>query len=278
MSSSNNLVSARRPKGVKARRKSHLKLTFPKLSGPNRSWSPNTLRTRLVLNYKHIPYTQSYLSYTHISPILRSFNLAPLSNGPVPYTLPAIIHAPSLPSETGHALNDSWPIAQHLERTFPAPEYPSIFPTPASYPLAVAVQKILANVMVKGMSLHIPKVPNILEPSCAEYFHRTRAVRFGKSLPDFAARGPDLERVWADIEAEFETLAAMLRGAQAMQAKTGPFFEGDKLGYADLVVVAWLGWYFRNDRADWERLVKVGKEADEDAAAAENGPILFKPM
>ncbi|WEW57013.1 hypothetical protein PRK78_002472 [Emydomyces testavorans] len=277
--------------------------TFP---GPNKSWSPNTLRTRLVLNYKQIPYTQSYLPYPSIAPVLRSLRLPPLSNGPVPYTLPAIIHAASIPgTPTRHALNDSWPIAQHLEHAFPAPQHPSIFPTPASYPLAVAVQTILADTMRQGMAVHIPKVAAYLEPSCAEYFSRTRAVRFGKSLPEFAAKGAELERVWAEMETGFGTLAAILRGAEGVEKKAGPFFEGDQVGYADLVLMAMFGWYMRNDRADWERLMDIGKEGefgrlweaclpwlegqgeevefpvpveedDDEGSAVDSGPILFK--
>ncbi|KAI1971042.1 hypothetical protein LOZ53_005706 [Ophidiomyces ophidiicola] len=237
--------------------------TYPRV-GPNKSWSPNTLRTRLVLNFKRIPYTQTYLPFPAVAPVLRALRLPPLTNGPMPYTLPAILHAPSIPAApTTHALNDSWPIALHLERAFPAPGYPSIFPTPASYPLAVAVQNIIINALYGGVSLHIPKVLNCLEPECAEYFDRVRSIRFSTpSLAALAAQGPELDRVWADLEKEFGLLAEMLRGVDGVDKKSGPFFEGDQPGYADLLLAAWFGWYYRMDRADFERLMDIEKNGE----------------
>lgn len=229
------------------------------LTGALKSWSPNTLRTRLVLNFKRIPYTQSFLSYPDIAAVLESLSVAPIPKQYVPYSLPAIIHKPSISAQnpTGFAISDSLPIAFHLESAFPAPEYPSIFPTPASHPLAIAVLKLVSSMMMKQMSIALPKVPALLDPRGQEYFNRTRAELFGKPLTELAAKGEELERVWKDLTADMSTLATMLRGEPGKQ-KSGPFFEGDKAGYADLLLVSFIAWYSRTDIQDFERLMSIG--------------------
>ncbi|EER25248.1 hypothetical protein CPC735_018520 [Coccidioides posadasii C735 delta SOWgp] len=228
--------------------------------GPLKAWSPNTFRTRLVLNFKRIPYTQSFLSYPDIAPTLQSLSVPPVTKQYVPYALPAIIHKPSLSAKnpTHFAISDSLQIALHLESAFPAPEYPSLFPTPASYPLAMAVLKLMTEIMAKQSPIGLPKVPAYLDPRGQEYFNRTRAQLFGKPLPELAARDDELERVWEAVTEILSTLGTMLRGEPGKQ-KTGPFFEGDKAGYADLLVAAFMVWYLRNDKNDWERIMSVGE-------------------
>ncbi|KAK2808006.1 hypothetical protein FQN50_005088 [Emmonsiellopsis sp. PD_5] len=221
---------------------------------PRTSWSPNTLRTRLALNFKRIPYTQSYISYPDIQPLLQSLSVPPLS-GLIPYTLPAIHHPPSLSTAT---INDSWPIALHLERTFHGPQHPSLFPSPASYPLAVAVGRVLAVLFTHTRRILMAKVPVMLDERGAEYFRKTRAGWFGCPLEEYVFKeGEELEGGWREFEGELEVVVKMLRG-EGKEKKEGPFFEGETAGYADLMVVAFLGWYERVDRGDFERIVKVG--------------------
>lgn len=242
----------------------HPLLIIPQLTrqtppiGPSKSWSPNTLRTRLALNYKKIPYTQSFISYPDIAPLLRSLSVPPLRSS-IPYTLPAILHPASIPTPASGALNDSLPIALHLDATFPAPEYPALFPTKASYALALAVQKILSQAIQKGATIVIPKIPAILDPRGREYFLRTREQRFGKPLSEVAPKeGPQLEAVWKAMRTELEVLAGMLRGKEEGGMR-GPFFEGETVGYADFLVVSFLAWFERADRGDWERLCRIGE-------------------
>lgn len=227
---------------------------------PAKSWSPNTVRTRLVLNYKRIPYTQTYISYPDIKPLLHSLSVPRLPSKRLPYTLPAIKHPASLPNAPNGTINDSWPIALHLEAAFTAPQHPTIFPSgEASIALAIAVQKILSQVIVKGMNLVLPKIPAILDERGREYFERTRAEWFGCEVCDLAPKGDEeTKKAWEVLEGELLTLTEMLRGASGRK-KTGPFFEGEKPGYADFLVVAFLAWYERADRGYWERLMKVGK-------------------
>ena len=145
----------------------------------------------MILNAKGIKYTQSWVSYPDIAPLLESVSVPPLG-GHMPYTLPAIVHKSSIKSNPFGVMNDSFPIALHLEETFPEPQYPSIFPNgAASYALAVAVEKLLGIAMSKFYTLIMPLVPPLLDERGAVYFNETRAKSFGVPLAEL---GPKTKR------------------------------------------------------------------------------------
>ncbi|KAL4882767.1 hypothetical protein BJY04DRAFT_34378 [Aspergillus karnatakaensis] len=217
--------------------------------GPSKAWSPNTLKTRIILNFKGIPYTQTYVTYPDIAPLLNSLSVPPHAKGTAhtDYTLPAIT------TESG-TIMDSLPIARHLEEQYP--EKP-IFPSgDASYALAVAVNKVMVAVGSAGYNYIIPAIVKILDPRGQEFFIRTRTVMFGKPLAEVAPT--DKEEVRSMIEKmkkEAAPLVVMLKGKTG---KTGPFIEGEKPGYADFIVVAFLIWFKYADENIWEEIVGLG--------------------
>jgi glutathione S-transferase len=153
-------------------------------------------------------------------------------------------------------MNDSWPVALYLDKAFPAPEYPPLFPSEGSQALALAVQQIVNGCMGKTSPILIPKVPlNILDDRDQEYFNRTRSSpqMYGKPLSEVLAKGEALEKAWKALLNDLRLLASML-GAN----DKGPFFEGTKPGYADFLVVSFVAWYERVDRADFERIMGAG--------------------
>ena len=221
--------------------------------GTKKSWSPNTLKTRAVLNFKGIPYTQSFISYPDIAPLLKQLSVPPAKEG-MAYTLPAIVHKSSVTSNPNGALMDSTAIAFHLEKTFPSP---TLFPSgDASYALTVAVGKILGSVAQKLAIFVLPNVAEFLDRRGKEYFVRTRTERFGKPLSEVRPKDEASLRSAVDgAKQDLATLAGMLKGREG---KTGPFFEGEKAGYADLMVVTFLAWFHRGDEPVWRELVAVG--------------------
>ncbi|KAL3455263.1 hypothetical protein BJX64DRAFT_295212 [Aspergillus heterothallicus] len=227
------------------------------IPGPTKAWSPNTLKTRTILNFKGVPYTQTYVSYPDIAPLLKSFSVSPHPEGtaPVPHTLPAIVH-PTVKSNPHGALMDSLPIARHLDELYPSP---TIFPSGnASYALAIAVEKLMCDVSLGGYNLLIPAIQHILDPRGQEYYVRTRATKafFGKPLSE--VRPTDEAEVQALVEKmkkEIMPLVLMLKGKTG---KIGPFFEGETAGYADLIYVAYMVWYKSADEKIWEELIAVG--------------------
>ncbi|KAI9927819.1 hypothetical protein AWENTII_012532 [Aspergillus wentii] len=220
------------------------------LPGPSQSWSFNTLKTRLVLNYKRIPYTQSFIAYPDIAPVLVNLSVPPHPEG-TPYTLPAI-HIPSTPKSA--TIMDSLPIASYIDQVYPSPPlFPSV---DASFALTLAVGKIVGKVASKGFVLIEPRVVDILDPRGREYFIKTRSALFGQPLSEVRPRDAASVRAITDAaKREMDILAQMLRGRLG---KKGPFFEGEKPGYADFIVVAFLVWCERVDKEFHLALMSVG--------------------
>ena len=226
---------------------------YSDLPGPAKSWSPNTLGVRAVLNFKGIPYTQSWISYPDIKPLITGLGLPPNREG-IPYTLPAIIHRSSVTSNPNGALMDSLPIVLHLDKTFPSP---SVFPSgDASYALVLAVQKgckLLRPVISK---LVIPRVVEHLDDRGQKYFNETRSAWFGKPLAQVHPTDQaSLDELWKLAETEAAVLIHMLKGRDG---KKGLFFEGEKAGYADLLFASQLAFINRFNPELFKKFLQLG--------------------
>lgn len=156
-------------------------------------------------------------------------------------------------------MSDSMPIAVHLEEAFPAPAYPSIFPSgDASYSLAVAVDRIFSDVFKKAFPLVVAKVPGILDERGSKYFYETREKWFGKPLSELGPQSAEeVEAIWKEAEKELEVLVKMLKG-QDGKTKKGPFFEGDKASYADFLLLGFLAFFERANGEIFEKLMSTG--------------------
>ncbi|KAJ5528732.1 hypothetical protein N7527_002125 [Penicillium freii] len=224
------------------------------LPGPLKSWSSSALRIRMVLNFKGIPYSQSFISYPDIAPLLRGLSVPPHDKGRMPYTLPAICHPESVKSNPSGAMMDSLPIARHLDGIFPSP--PLFQSGEASYALALAVEKLILNAAGKGLFLLLPKAVNILDKRGCDYFVRTRSEWFGKPLSELQVTDKEnVRNVTNAMNNELEVLLRMLAGREG---RKGPFLEGEQAGYADFILVTFLSWSHRVDRALWEETMAMG--------------------
>lgn len=198
----------------------------------------------MVLNYKRIPYTQSFISYPDVAPLLKSMSIPPHAKGRMQYTLPAIIHPESVDTNPAGAMMDSFPIACHLDKTFPSPP---LFPSGhASYAMALAVEKIMFSAAGKGLFLLLPKAVNVLDQRGKDYFVKTRNEWFGKPLSELEITGDEEVRTtMTAMKSELEIFLRML--TDRPKGVTGPFFEGNKVGYADIILVTFLSWGHRVD-------------------------------
>lgn len=149
---------------------------------------------------------------------------------------------------------DSLPIVLHLDKVFPSPP---LFPSgDASYALFVALGKVAGGMGPGIRQLVIPNVPQHLDPRGQEYFNRTREVSFGKPLSEVRPKDQaGLDEIWKTVEAESQTLVSMLKGRDG---KKGPFFEGEKVGYADLMICCVLAFFERMDPVFFEKLIGLG--------------------
>jgi glutathione S-transferase len=160
-------------------------------------------------------------------------------------------------------LNDSIPIALHLDETFPAPEYPILFPNgQASYALAVAVNELMRNVVFAGYALLVARIADILdELRGKEYFIRTRSESLGKHLLEVRPTDQDeVTRLINEMKKKMGVIAEMLKGGGGgkRRKKAGPFFEGDQPSLADFIFQAFLLWVKVSDEDLWAELVGVG--------------------
>ncbi|KAL5339253.1 hypothetical protein BJX70DRAFT_398018 [Aspergillus crustosus] len=231
----------------------HLFDILSAVPGPSKAWSPNTLKTRISLNYKQIPYTQTYVSYPDIAPILRSLSVPPHPEGTArtAYTLPAITH-PSITATPSGTIMDSFPIAHHLEEIFP--ERP-LFPSgDSSLELAQKVQGIVGRASVAVYTLLLPSIVKILDPRGQEFYNRTRTAMFGKPLAEVAPTDPEVVREMIEkMKKEMAPIVEILK-----ENTGGPFLEGETPGYADFIVESFLIWWKFADEKLWEEIVGLG--------------------
>lgn len=172
----------------------------------------------------------------------------------MPYTLPAIIHKSSITSNPHGAMMDSLPIVLHLDKAFPQnPLFPS---GDASYALMLAVEKIAGGAAPALRSMILPRVPEKLDPRGQEYFIRTRSEWFGKPLAETLVTDEvEVKKLYELVEKEMQPVLDMLKGREG---KKGPFFEGEKAGYVDLMLACRLAFIERFDTPLFEKTMALG--------------------
>ncbi|KAI5308682.1 hypothetical protein KEM55_005116 [Ascosphaera atra] len=245
------------------------------LESPLKSWSPNTNRTRMVLNYKNIDYTESYIPMREVVPMGERLHFKAQNNqgttGPL-HTFPAIIHKESIVDGCG-AMNETMEIALHLERVFQGQTdaakkpHPTLFPSAASYPLSVAVNHIIiTEVAPKFMHVGMPKVPEILREDDVEYFRTSRTERIGMPLSNLVPKTEEEEeQALKAITDAFEPIVELLDAESypgTVGSFKGPWLEGAQMGYADIIIVAYLAFMKRVYPKAWERVYKMGKRGE----------------
>ena len=127
----------------------------------------------------------------------------------VDYTSPAIRFS------DGTYMMDSWPITHELEKQYPSPSLH------LDDPVVIRVRDHIAKLAGPLTPQLHPKVPRrILNKVSAEYFDRTREVRFGMPLEQLE-KEKGSEQNWVDVKAPAEEIAELLK------KNGGPFFLGN---------------------------------------------------
>ncbi|QRV89953.1 glutathione S-transferase [Ceratobasidium sp. AG-Ba] len=206
---------------------------IPSKVGP---WSPNTWKTRLVLNYKNIPYRVEYVSHPDIEALFKNLGVPPTWEGIPPYMLPMIADPSSDSNKNPTYVSDSFKIALYLEDKYPSPQYPSLFPpgTRAFHSLFTETFTALFEPL-RPTLLPLVGRPGFLDSRGEEYFRRTRGERFGKPLDQVAKE--DGPRSWEEAREKWNAF-----GKHLAQNKSGPFVMGDQISYADLMLGALFYW------------------------------------
>ncbi|TDZ16441.1 Glutathione S-transferase-like protein ustS [Colletotrichum orbiculare MAFF 240422] len=203
------------------------KITFYDLARrvkPNRCWSYNAWKTRLVLNYKKIPYTTAWVNHDTIGPTLEAIGIrANASEQGFPYTVPTI----QLPGKA--AITDSAVIVTELE---------SLYPFPAlnlDSDLQNEADRVTFMTCMPLFAIYMPEVArSIIEESTVPTFNNSREKRFGMTLEELErARGG--EQAWKAAE---PGMSAMKNLLTSRKMDEGPFILGSQVCYADFILVA----------------------------------------
>ncbi|KAI1414994.1 putative glutathione S-transferase [Hypoxylon sp. FL1857] len=209
---------------------------------PNKSWSGNTLRTRLVLNYKGVPYRTEWIEYPDIKP--RFQDHLPKTDM---YTVPTII----LPDGTW--VTDSKEIAKVLEEKYPEPSLPLDTPyLPRYTEQLVAVFGAIGPIYMPGV------YKRILNERSLDHFRTTREKWTGLTMEKLEeSGGPGGEKAWAAATPHLQKITALLK-----EKPDGPFFDGKTLAYVDFVHAAFLIFMRRVGDDFLENVLKASGDAD----------------
>ncbi|CAK3921820.1 Glutathione S-transferase ustS [Lecanosticta acicola] len=190
-------------------------------------WSPMVWRTRLLLNYKGIPYTTVWLKNNEIAKTLSAVGIpsnpqqAPGTIGPQPlaYTVPAV----KFPD--GSAVMDSAAIALKIEARYPQPKI-DLAPE-----LQAKVMPLYGQILFQLAGTFFPLIRRniLLEESIAEWT-ANKETTFGRSMAEMEANSG--EAAWRNAEPGFEKLRELLRESKK---DAGPFVLGGEVCYVDFI-------------------------------------------
>ncbi|KZV62795.1 hypothetical protein PENSPDRAFT_657840 [Peniophora sp. CONT] len=156
------------------------------MSDSEQCWSGNTLKTRFALNIKGLPYRTEWVKFADVGPKMKSLGVGPPQPGPIPYTIPTIVD----PS-TQALVNDSFAIAQYLDKTYP--DTPALVP-PGTAALQVSfINKLLMPLLFAALATLCQPV---FERGCIDdadraHYRKTREAFFGKPLEDVMKAGEE---------------------------------------------------------------------------------------
>lgn len=203
-------------------------------TAPGRSISPNTFKARVALTFKGLTFKTEWLQLPDIEPRLKEIGAEPTStgkDGSPPYTVP-VIHDHS----TGRIVSDSMRIARYLDETYP--DRPALFPHGVYAPIEMFDAYFFPTAILPGIELIIYGTMERTSPRCAEHMRRTRDKAFMARVAELAPPNPKRGPLLAAAKDGFSKVARIL----SANGGESPFFYGNTLSYADIIVVAYLLW------------------------------------
>ncbi|QRV89913.1 glutathione S-transferase [Ceratobasidium sp. AG-Ba] len=216
-------------------------------SSNNLPWSPSTYKIRLSLIFKQLPFRVQYISYPDIEPTFKELGV-PQGNplGRYKYTVPAIADPSTEPGGKPTYIADSWTIALYLERTYPPPLYPALFPHHSialhhtmALQLDRTVEEHLANIAVPLVALE-----RVLDDRGHEHFVKTREAIYKRPLAEVLERA---DGVWTtNVRNSWSSLADNL-DMNGPMAEVGPYVMGKSMSYSDFYIAGIILWLRRGE-------------------------------
>jgi len=229
-------------------------IVFYDLHSNEGSWSVNTFKTRLTLDYKRIPYRVEYLSFVEIEPKFKELGVPPSTSHPLfKYIVPLIADPSNDSNGRPTYIFDSFDIAIYLDNKYPAPKYPVVFPRGTR-----ALQRLAYNHVTKITMLFAPMIiplpalrPNFLDERSLEYYNRSRTEIFGTELPKLLESAP---ASWDEVKTRWNTMGEILD-----LDKTGPFVMGEQISFVDFAIAGTIHCVQKTEGGDmgiWKRMAQ----------------------
>lgn len=211
---------------------------------PKTAWSFNAWKTRLVLNYKQIPYDTVWVDHDTLAPTLKALSVPENSPPDFPYTVPTVQLA------DGEIIMGSSKIARKFDEMHPLPSLD------LNAALEAETDTLIHEIAFPLFAIYMPAVArNVLVPSTVPTFEASRAARFGMSLTELErSKGGDV--AWENAKPGLDKLAVLLTGQKKDE---GPFIQGDRVCYADFLLVAMFETLKRVDRDLFNKVVAYDK-------------------
>ncbi|EME38692.1 hypothetical protein DOTSEDRAFT_75443 [Dothistroma septosporum NZE10] len=200
----------------------------PSRFGTGTCWSPNTWKTRLLLNFKGIPYETKWIHgpFDGAAAPLGIEPHDPTVDAIAPYTIPFVTLS------DGRHLMDSKKIAAALEAAYPPPDYPSAH---LEDPVVARAEQARLSSMKHLQAILVPRMPRECLSSSDIEFHRSaRKKTYGMPLEEYEAKFGG-EQAWEKARPGLQSLVEILE-----DDPNGPFCLGNTPSYADFYIVGML--------------------------------------
>ena len=174
------------------------------------------------------------MEFADIASVMQKLGAKPTGkrkDGAEIYTVP-VIHD----EKTGEYVSDSYAIAEYLDATYP--DTPRLIPEGTSKEIAEFERQINAKLVAPLVPLIMFPVHQNLSPRSQEFFRVTRERMFRKKLEEIAPAG-SRDGLFKKLEEGLGELGVVYD--QKAGADT-PYFLGDTLSYADMILLSWLLW------------------------------------
>ncbi|KAF5335405.1 hypothetical protein D9611_011729 [Ephemerocybe angulata] len=225
---------------------------------PANAWSLNTWRIRFTLNYKRIPYKTEWVEYPDIAAVLKKHGIGPTDenrDGTTYYSVPAILDVDDTTGEVKAALADSIPIAEYLEKVYPAT--PRVFPEDEEGLEEQKAFRVLRE-MVPIFTIMCKATLPVLNEASRDHFSKARAMDLYElyevdRLEDVPYGEEEKRVLWRDLEVCFGKLDEKV----AKTDGAGVWFKGDRITFADFViggVLIWMRTILGENSEEWARV------------------------
>ena len=155
-----------------------------------------------------------------------------------------MIEDPSPQGRVPTYVSDSWAIALYLERTYPPPKYPALFPH-NSIALQQAMIIQLSRTVhqhLRGLAISLIGLEHVLDDRGHDHYMQTREESFGKPLTQLLEES---KVVWSsDTRGAWKTIGEMLDANGPME-QAGLFVMGKEMSYSDFVIAGLILWLQR---------------------------------